>query len=255
MPASIRWSQSSKRSLVSPANRLVPGKTVTAGDGNALRRQLGLYKHLLSHQPMPVKNESSLRQALIPAVSSSYKVRVGEETVLLLLQGKPREFLTERVIHEQEAFFTVEHGRVFALTIVQAFKLPRAHAQLDRPEQGGMGVFFEVRICQVGNLPREPVDLDQVRPFDLPEELRDGRDLVGLGGGGDLPQRDPFFTGPGADDVQRAEAFGGIVRPATGLAVDRHEAFGRRYVAAVGSSAARTSPWRGHAVCHHALPS
>jgi len=56
--------------------------------------------------------------------------------------------------------------------------------------------------------------------LDLPQELRDGRDLIALGVGGDLPQRDPLLGGPGADDVQGAEALRPVVRPATGLAVD-----------------------------------
>jgi predicted nucleic acid-binding protein len=34
---------------------------------------------------------------------------------------------------------------------------------------------------------------------DPPQELRDGGDLVGLGVGGDLAQRDPLLGGPGAD--------------------------------------------------------
>jgi hypothetical protein len=45
---------------------------------------------------------------------------------------------------------------------------------------------------------------------DLLQELRDGGDLAG----------------PGADDVQRAEALRPVVRPATGLAVDGDETSG-----------------------------
>ena len=71
------------------------------------------------------------------------------------------------------------------------------------------------------------VDRDErAGQVDLLQELRDGRDLVGLGVGGDLAQRDPLLAGPGADDVQGAEALGPVVRPATGLAVDGDEASG-----------------------------
>ena len=43
----------------------------------------------------------------------------------------------------------------------------------------------------------------------------------------DLSARaDALLAGPGADDVQRSEVVGGVVRAATGLAVDGDEAFG-----------------------------
>ena len=68
------------------------------------------------------------------------------------------------------------------------------------------------------------VDRDErAGQLDLPQELRDGRDLVGLGVGGDLAQCDPLLAGPGADDVQWAEVLRPVVRPATGLAVDGDE--------------------------------
>ena len=47
-----------------------------------------------------------------------------------------------------------------------------------------------------------------------------------LGVGGDLAQGDPLLAGPGADDVQGAEALGRVVRAATGLAVDGDETIG-----------------------------
>src|SRR4051812_26275112 len=41
---------------------------------------------------------------------------------------------------------------------------------------------------------------------------------------GDLAQRDSLLARPGADDVQCAEVLRRVIRPATALAVDRHEA-------------------------------
>ena len=71
------------------------------------------------------------------------------------------------------------------------------------------------------------VDRDErVGQVDLIQELRDGRDLVGFGVGGHLTQRDALLAGPGADDVQVAEAFGLVVRSAAGLAVDSDETSG-----------------------------
>ena len=65
------------------------------------------------------------------------------------------------------------------------------------------------------------VDRDQrVGQLDLLQEQGDRRDLVGLLLGGDLAQGDPFLAGPGADDVQRAEAVRRVVGPPAGLAVD-----------------------------------
>ena len=65
------------------------------------------------------------------------------------------------------------------------------------------------------------VDRDQrVGQVDLLQEQGDRRDLVGLLLGGDLAQGDPFLAGPGADDVQRAEAVRRVVGPPAGLAVD-----------------------------------
>ena len=41
------------------------------------------------------------------------------------------------------------------------------------------------------------------------------------------PWGDPLLAGPGADDVEGSKALGAVVRPTTGLAVDRHETPGR----------------------------
>ena len=82
------------------------------------------------------------------------------------------------------------------------------------------------------------VDRDQrAGQVDLLQELRDGRDLVGLGVGGDLAQRDPLLAGPGADDVQGAEAL--APRRATG---DRSCRRWRRGVSGSSASVGIASP-------------
>lgn len=52
------------------------------------------------------------------------------------------------------------------------------------------------------------------------QQLRDGRDLVRLLVGGDLPERDAAIRRPGAHDVQRPQAVLLVVRAAQRLAVD-----------------------------------
>jgi hypothetical protein len=71
------------------------------------------------------------------------------------------------------------------------------------------------------------IDRDQrTLQVDLLQELRDGGDLVGFGVGGNLAQGNPLLRGPGADDVQRPEVLGPVVRAAIGLAVDGDETIG-----------------------------
>src|SRR5947199_304824 len=68
----------------------------------------------------------------------------------------------------------------------------------------------------------EPLGL-RARQLDLFQEHRECRDLVGFLLRRDLSQGVPLLTGPGADDVQRAEPVRGVVGPPTRLAVDRHQ--------------------------------
>ena len=62
------------------------------------------------------------------------------------------------------------------------------------------------------------------------EEQRNRRDFVGFFGGGDLAQGDAFLAGPGTDDVHGTQALSGIVRAATGLAVDGDESLDLRVI-------------------------
>jgi len=71
---------------------------------------------------------------------------------------------------------------------------------------------------------------DAAREGDLLEELRYRGDFIGLFLGGDLSQGDALLAGPGADDMQGAQAVGGVVRTAAGLAVDGDESIGRGVV-------------------------
>jgi hypothetical protein len=61
----------------------------------------------------------------------------------------------------------VEDGGIGALGVVEAVELPRPERELDAAEQGRVRVDLEVGIDQVRDLPRMPVQLDQVRPLDL----------------------------------------------------------------------------------------
>src|SRR5450631_886454 len=64
---------------------------------------------------------------------------------------------------------------------------------------------------------------DGIGEVDLLEKLWNRRDFVGFFLGGDLSQSDAFLAGPGADDVQGAQSFTGIVRAAASLAIDGDE--------------------------------
>ncbi len=60
---------------------------------------------------------------------------------------------------------------------VVAVELPRPERELEAAEQGRVRVGHEVGIDQVRDLPRMPVQLDQVRPLDL-AQVRAGAALV-----------------------------------------------------------------------------
>ena len=80
---------------------------------------------------------------------------------------------------------------------------------------------------------------DGVRQLDLLQQLGNCRDFVGFLFGRDLAQRDPFFAGPGADDVQGAQAFGRVMRAAATLAVDRDQDLASRRSAAPATPPSR----------------
>ena len=66
---------------------------------------------------------------------------------------------------------------------------------------------------------------DSVLQVDLFEKHGNGGDFIGLVCRGDLAQGNAFLAGPGADDMERPKVAAGVVRAATGLAVNRDETF------------------------------
>src|SRR5208337_1224023 len=102
------------------------------------------------------------------------------QTVLFLLPGQSGELGQQGVPRWEERFLAVEDGGIGALGVVEAVELPRSQRELDAAEQGRVRVGGEVGIDQVRDLPRMPVQLDQVRPGAalVHPEQRLGRNVV-----------------------------------------------------------------------------
>src|SRR5262249_37040267 len=69
---------------------------------------------------------------------------------------------------------------------------------------------------------------DAVLQVEQLDQLRDRRDLVGLGVHGHLPQGQAVAGRPGADQVQRAQPLGAVEGPPQGLAIDGNDLAPRR---------------------------
>src|SRR5271166_386595 len=129
------------------------------------------------HHPMPANRESPLRQPPFPPLARADRRRLVEQAVFFLLPGQPGEFGHQRVPGRKERFLAVADGEIGARCVVEAVELARPERELDAAEQGRVRVGLEVGTDQVRDLPRMPVQLDQVRPLDL-AETRAGAALV-----------------------------------------------------------------------------
>ena len=89
--------------------------------------------------------------------------------MLLLLRAQPGEPGVERVVGQQEGLLAVEDRRVGTAAVLQAVDLAGPQLELDAPQQGRVGVGLELGVDQVRDLAGLAVQLDQVRPLDLPE--------------------------------------------------------------------------------------
>jgi hypothetical protein len=123
---------------------------------------------------MPAERKPPLLQPPLPSLSRADRRGVIEQPVFLLLLGQPGEPGVERVAGWQERLLAMEDGRVGAVGIVIAVELAGAERQLDAAKQGRMRVGRELGINEVRNLPRMPMQLDQVRPLDL-AQITSGR--------------------------------------------------------------------------------
>ncbi len=126
---------------------------------------------------MPANREAPLHQPHFPPLACADRRRLVEQTVLFLLLGQSGEPGHQRVPGREERFLAVEDGGIGALGVVEAVDLPRPQRELDAAEQGRVRVGLEVGIDQVRDLPGMPVQLDQVRPYDL-AQVRPGAALV-----------------------------------------------------------------------------
>lgn len=122
---------------------------------------------------MPANHESPFRQPPLPPLARADRRRLVEQPVFLFLLGQPGEFGHELVPGVKERFLAVEDGGIGARRVVVAVELPRPERELDAAEQGRVRVGLEVGIDQVRDLPRVPVQLDQVHPLDL-AQIRPG---------------------------------------------------------------------------------
>ncbi len=126
---------------------------------------------------MPANRASPLRQPPLPPRARADRRRLIEQPVFFLLPGQSGELGQERIPGWEERFLAVEDGGIGALGVVEAVELPRAERKLDAAEQGRGRVSLDVGTDQVRDLPRMPVQLDQVRPLDL-AQVRPGAALV-----------------------------------------------------------------------------
>ena len=118
---------------------------------------------------MPANRESPLRQPPYPPRTCADRGRLVEQPVFFFLLGQPGELDRQWVPGWEERFLAVEDGGIGARRVVVAVELPRPEQELDAAEQGRVRVGLEVGIDQVRDLPRMPVQLDQVRPLDVAE--------------------------------------------------------------------------------------
>ncbi len=67
----------------------------------------------------------------------------------------------------QEGFLAMQDGRVFAGSVIVKVDLPRPHIQFHAGRKGRMRIGLKLRIGEVRNLPRQPMQFDQIRLFNL----------------------------------------------------------------------------------------
>jgi hypothetical protein len=115
---------------------------------------------------MPADHESPLVEATLPPFPRADGRRLVEQPVFFLLLRQPGKPGIKRVVGRQKGLLAMEDGGVGAVRIVVAVELACAERQLDASAQGRMRVGGELGINQVRNLPRMPMQLDQVRPLD-----------------------------------------------------------------------------------------
>jgi len=126
---------------------------------------------------VPPNSESPLCQPPFPSFACADRLRLVEQTVAFLLPGQPGELGSQCVPGWEERFLAVEDGWIGAPGVVEAVELPRPERELDAAQQGRVRVGLEVGIDQVRDLPRMPVQFDQVRPLDL-AQVRPGAALL-----------------------------------------------------------------------------
>ena len=83
------------------------------------------------------------------------------------LLGQPSESGVVGMSRCEEGFFAMQDGRVFAGSVVVKVDLPRTHIQFHAGRKNRMRIGLKVRIREVRNLPRQPMQLDQIGLFNL----------------------------------------------------------------------------------------
>ena len=121
---------------------------------------------------MPFENEALLPELIVPSFPGPDRTGVVEQAVLLLLFRQPLEFRAKGMGVLQEGLFAMKDRRVSALAEYLGLQLPRSHAELHGADQGRMRVGVELWVGQIGDLPRETVELDDVGVLDFSQVAR-----------------------------------------------------------------------------------
>ena len=112
-------------------------------------------------------NRAALNRAFHP--SRVPMDAVSESRPCVASCAQPGEPGVKRVLGEQEGLLAVEDRRVGAAPVLQAVDLAGPERELDAPKLRRVGVGLELGVDQVGDLAGLAVQLDQVRPPDLPK--------------------------------------------------------------------------------------
>ena len=111
--------------------------------------------------------ETGFGQSRLPARSGADGCGFIEQSMPNFLLGQSSESRVLGMSRCQEGFFAMQDGRVFAGSVIVKVDLPRTHIQFHAGRKSRMRIGLKVRIGKVRNLPRQPMQFDQIGFFNL----------------------------------------------------------------------------------------
>src|SRR5262245_34106234 len=103
----------------------------------------------------------------LPSLTSTDAARIIEQPLLFFLSRQTSKFLSPRIVRCQKGLFPMQHRWIGRARVIVALHLPGTQVKSYTPEKHRMRVAVEIRINQVGELPRAAMDFDDVRALDL----------------------------------------------------------------------------------------